>query len=121
MDTIINRNNNEVIKRMFTKVLTPFALDIKDLPVMYNGEPVKHLGISKDSESAIFSINNTKLAMVNFETKTVSAFGSDFVQISEEDVQVIEFIINKMEGRMDKKNPWEEILKTISQNMNQNN
>lgn len=122
MNTIINRNDDEIIKGMFIRVLAPFALAAKHLPPVYNGMPVECLGASGDAtKSVVFSINNDNLAMVDFEAETVSAFGSKFVPVSEEDILAIKFIIKKMEERSKKTNPLEEILKVFSQNMNQNN
>lgn len=121
MNTIINRNDDEIIKEMFIRVLAPFALVVKHLPPIYNGMPVECLGASGDAtKSVVFSINNDNLAMVDFEAETVSAFGSKFVPISEEDILAIKFILKKMEERSKKTNSIEEILKAFSQNMNQN-
>ena len=44
MNTIINRNDDEIIKGMFIRVLAPIALAAKHLPHEYNGMPVECLG-----------------------------------------------------------------------------
>lgn len=121
MDTIINRNDDEVIKGMFTRVLAPFALAAKGLPVIYNGMPVENLKVSGSSESATFTIDGNTLIMVDFEAETVSAFGSKFVPVSGEDIRAIKFIIKTLEEKAKETNPLEEILKMFSQNLGQNN
>lgn len=121
MDTIINRSDDKLIKEMFSRILVPFALEAKGLPPVYNGMPVEHLGIGKGPDSAIFSINENKLAMVNLTSKEVSAFGSNFVPVSEEDIQVIDFIITKLETKAKEENFLDTLLKAFSQSKSQNN